>query len=169
MKGLCLLGGKFCFDVGPILIDFGMIVIRNSCLDFWWVTNEVANKWHAFGSDALRSRIVRRWEIARTTKAKGSLKTVKRIPPVAMPISIFTSEPTNEITVDKIESKKSAAKETGPRFINRLWLRRRGASGSKESHRSNSSMKPLVGVAKDGGVQALEVVAGRRLQKWPQR
>jgi hypothetical protein len=121
MKGLFFLGCKFCFDVGPILIDFGMIIIRNACVDFRWVTNEVANKWHAFGSDALRSRLVRRREIARTTKIKGSLKTVKRIPPVAMPISIFTGEPTNEIAIDEIESKQSAAKETGPRFINRQW------------------------------------------------
>jgi hypothetical protein len=114
MKRLRFLGCELGFDVGLVLVDFGMVIILDSSLELRWMANKSSHKRDAFGSDALGAWEIRRRQTARMPLARRSLETMKGINPIAMAIGILAGQPADEIAIDEIKSQECAAKKTGP-------------------------------------------------------
>ena len=133
MKGFLLLSCKFGFDIFPVVIDFGMIVIADSCLKLLRMTDEITGKRHALCGDATGPMEIGWWKAPRNAHARRTLEPVKGIGPIAMPVSILPREPSDEIPMDEIKAQKSTAEEAGPIAVDGRWLRRWRPAGSKRS------------------------------------
>ena len=72
---------------------------------------------NTFGSNALRPQVFRGWKTSRRAKAGRFLKRAESFWPIPRSIGIFARQPSDHISVNKIEPKQSATKKACARLI----------------------------------------------------
>jgi hypothetical protein len=103
MVGFLLLLREFLFDGSIVLFDCWMVIITIPSFYFRRWTDEMSSEWNPFGENTFPTRIVSRWEILGWLTYSCLLEGSKSIVPISVSISIFATEPADEISVIKME------------------------------------------------------------------
>lgn len=103
MKRFIFFLDKFFFDTGIIGVDGRVIIILISSENLRCRSGEVTSQRHTFCADAEGSRIV--WDgIVRSERTcSGVDDGIEVTRPVPMAVSVFAIQPSNKVSIDKVE------------------------------------------------------------------
>jgi hypothetical protein len=100
----------------------------------------------AFSKSTLSSSEISWWKIDRRWTTTAILHGIEGVVPIAMPIGVFTTKPTQEVPVVKIEAQKGAGIKQSSVHRELLWRTRGWATNEEASDgiASSSNSKSVV-------------------------